>query len=409
MLAGGRGQVKPRSVSELTVCYNPPVIHNQQQNTAVGPRLPGVRTILVFAMNLLGDSICRLPAVAAAKSTYQGSRVIVVADPRYREVFEGQPFIDEVWVLDRTGPRARQTGAWLALLMRARRAPPDLVLDLYGSSRTALVSWLTGARWRAGLHRGGMSRWYNLRRRVRRAGASSPATSGSGQDTQVLPYKHIVQHINAAVAPAGIAAEFRYQPIAVEPALRSGVASKASHRSNPDEGSIGEEEEHRIILNPSARVSAKRWSADRFGQVAKAVSAANGPRCAVITAPGEEALTERVVAASDGSAVALPVLTIRELAAVLQSARLIVTGDTGVLHLATAMGTRSVILAGPTDPTLVACPHVLQVALFRREACPDWVGEEQCVKYNDCDERTCIDTITVDEVVSAALTLLARP
>jgi len=343
-----------------------------------GPILPGIHAILIFAFNLLGDSICRLPAIQAAKRTYPDARVAVVADPRYREVFDGQPFIDEVWATDRRGGRRKQLRAWLRLAGQARRLRPDLVLDLYGSKRTAALSRLSGARWRAGIYRDGRSGWYNLR-------ASAPLPQGG----------HIIEQMNRAVAVAGIAGELRYVPMAVTD------ADRAAARSALAEVGLGDPD-RLVLLNPSARVEAKRWPAERFGML----GARLGLRCAVITAPGDDGLAQRVVAASDGGAVALPALGIKQLAALVGMARVVVTGDTGVLHLATAMGTPSVILAGPTDPRLVAYPGVRQVALFHRDACADWRGEEQCADYNECAKRSCIDAITMEEVGEAVRALL---
>jgi heptosyltransferase-1 len=349
---------------------------------ASAPRLSAVRAIFIFAMNLLGDSICRLPVIAAAKRTYPDARVMVVADPRYRQVFDGQPFVDQVWELDRTGSRLHQAMAWLQLLAAARRARPDLVLDLYGSKRSALFSRLIGARWRVGLDRRGRSGWYNLR------------------PTQFVSREgHIIQQMNAAVAAAGVAAEFRYVPLAVT------AQDRAAAREALASGGLAEGESL-VLLNPSARVAAKRWPAERFGELARALKSQVKVECGVITAPGEEAITQAAVAAANGTAVALPRLTIKQLAAALASARAIVTGDTGVLHLATAMGTPSVILAGPTDPKVVAYRGLRQAALFHRDACADWRGEAECTTYNECTKRRCIDAITVDEVAEAVWALL---
>lgn len=346
------------------------------------PRPSEVRAILVFAMNLLGDSICRLPAIAAAKRTYPEARVTVVADPRYRQVFDGQQFVDEVSELDRTGGRLHQAAAWLHLLAAARRARPDLVLDLYGSKRTALLSRLSRARWRAGLYQHGRSRWYNL------------------CPTQPLsPEGHIIERINAAVAAAGVTAEFQYVPIAVAEADRLAAGEALARAGLAKTGRL-------VLLNPSARVTAKRWPAERFGELARSLRRDGPVDCGVVTAPGEEAITQAAVAASNAAAVALPRLTIKQLAAALASAGAIVTGDTGVLHLATAMGTPAVILAGPTDPTSVAYRGVRQTALFHRDACADWRGEAECIAYNECTKRRCIDAITVEEVVAAARSLL---
>jgi ADP-heptose:LPS heptosyltransferase len=357
---------------------------HDEQGSDTGAPLREVRGILVFSCNLLGDSICRLPAIEAAKDTYREAHLVVVADPVYREVFEGRSFIDEVWPLSRRGSRLRQAQEWLGLMRRVRRARPDLVLDLYGSKRTAFASWVSGARFRTGLHRDGLSRWYNLADRVH---------------ADALHRGHIIERINAAVAPAGIAARFSYCRIPIGDDERT-AARQLLGDSGPGEG------EPIVLLNPSARVSAKRWPIERFARLAESLAARPGARCRVITAPGEQALAQRAVAGSRGAAAALPEMSIRMLAAVLEEADLLVTGDTGVLHLSAAMGTPSVVLAGPTDPLLFANPEGRQVILFHREACERWEGGEQCAGYNECPDRRCIEAITVDEAAAAVQRLL---
>jgi ADP-heptose:LPS heptosyltransferase len=348
--------------------------------------LPDIRSILVFACNLLGDSICRLPAIVAAKSTYREAHLAVVADPAYREVFEGQPFIDEVWPLSRRGSRLSQAQEWLGLMRRARRARPDLVLDLYGSKRTAFASWVSGAQYRTGLHRDGLSRWYNLTDRVH---------------ADALHRGHIIERINAAVAPAGIAAAFAYRPLPIGDDERTAARQMLGDLGRGDSKPI-------VLLNPSARVPAKQWPVERFARLAEMLAAQDGARCRVITAPGEQALAQRLVAASRGAATALPEMSIRMLAAVLQEADALVTGDTGVLHLGAAMGTPAVVLAGPTDLLLFANPEGRQVILFHREACERWESGEQCAIYNTCPDRRCTEAITVDEAAAAVQRLLRR-
>ena len=363
-------------------------VESDGENRYPSVRVPlwDVHTILIFACNLLGDSICRLPAIGGAKEMYPDSRILVVADPRYGDVFEGQAFIDEVWPLSRRGGPLSQAWEWLGVIARGRRARPDLVLDLYGSKRTALVSRLTGARFRAGLHGDGLSRWYNL---------------GDLVDAPALQRGHIIERMNEAVAPAGIAARFAYRPLAVAEGDREAARAALDGLGIADGGDV-------IVLNPAARVEAKRWAAERFGQLASALSGSGGPRCAVITAPGQEACTDEAVSASGGAAVALPVLELKTLAALLARAAVLVTGDTGILHLGTSMGAASVVLAGPTDPQLFAYPSGRQAVLFNREACPEWGEAEQCPRYNTCRDRRCIDAIAVAEAAEAARGLLSE-
>lgn len=101
-----------------------------------------------------------------------------------------------------------------------------------------------------------------------------------------------------------------------------------------------------LLLHPGAASGARRWPVERFAAVA---AASPGP--VVVTAgPGEEEMAARV------GAPVLSGLGLLELAGAVAGARAVVSGDTGVSHLATALGTPSVTLFGPTPPALWGPP-----------------------------------------------------
>jgi len=102
------------------------------------------------------------------------------------------------------------------------------------------------------------------------------------------------------------------------------------------------------ILNPGAGWGAKRWPAERYGEVA--CKLANlGVRSILNYGPGEEELVRAAEAASGGTACAMS-CTITELIALTRRARLFIGGDTGPLHLAAALQVPVVAIYGPTDP-----------------------------------------------------------
>ncbi len=346
--------------------------------------LPGVSTILVFACNLLGDSICRLPAIRATSGAYPEGRVCVVCDSRYADVFAGHRFIERLQALDRRGGPLSQARAWASLTAWARRQRPDLVLDLYGSKRTALVAWLSGARWRLGLYRQGTSHWYNVR---------EPA------DRPVPQEGHLIERMNRLSSLAGISAPFAYCPLPVDEETR------AAANATLDDAGLGEGE-RLVLLNPAARVPAKRWPAERFAALARRLHEEDQANCAVVTSPDSPELTEAITRASQGTAVPLPALSLKELAALLERADVLVTGDTGVLHVGASMGAPTVILSGPTDPGFVAHRGLPQVVLHRRDACPEWELGPECPRANTCTDRRCIEAIAVEEALSGVRELL---
>jgi ADP-heptose:LPS heptosyltransferase len=102
-----------------------------------------------------------------------------------------------------------------------------------------------------------------------------------------------------------------------------------------------------VVVHPGAAYGSRRWPAERWGAVAGAL-----PGPVVVTAgPGEEPLAASVAAhAGLPPDAVLSGLSLRQLAGLVASARLLLSPDTGVAHLATAVGTPSVVLFGPVDP-----------------------------------------------------------
>ena len=121
------------------------------------------------------------------------------------------------------------------------------------------------------------------------------------------------------------------------------------------------------ILNPGAGWGAKRWPAERYGQVAQAL-AARGVRSILNYGPGEEELAREAEAASEGAAVAMK-CSITELIALTRRARLFIGGDTGPMHLAAALQVPVVAIFGPTDPARNG-PYGTRSIVLRNPASP---------------------------------------
>jgi ADP-heptose:LPS heptosyltransferase len=105
-----------------------------------------------------------------------------------------------------------------------------------------------------------------------------------------------------------------------------------------------------VLLNPGAAWPNKRWPPVYFAELAKELSKRHGLRSLVLWGPGEEQLARTVAVASDNTAFVSPKTTIADLISLSRAAALMISGDTGPLHLAAAAGTPIVGIFGPTDP-----------------------------------------------------------
>ncbi|MCM4079588.1 glycosyltransferase family 9 protein [Paractinoplanes hotanensis] len=103
------------------------------------------------------------------------------------------------------------------------------------------------------------------------------------------------------------------------------------------------------IIHPGAKSPSRRWPADRYAAVARRLSSA-GHRVLITGSAAEHDLAVRVAERAGLSGAAVPGTSLGELAALVARARVVISGDTGIAHLATAYGTPSVVLFGPMSP-----------------------------------------------------------
>jgi ADP-heptose:LPS heptosyltransferase len=155
------------------------------------------------------------------------------------------------------------------------------------------------------------------------------------------------------------------------------------------------------VVHPGAAYPARRWPPERFAAVARHL-AATGHDVRITGGPGEVPLAEEVAGLAglpDGAVLAGRTSPV-ELAAVVAAARVVVSGDTGVAHLATAYRRPSVVLFGPVSPALWGPPP-------RRQHVVLWHGDGTGNPWGTTLDPA-LDRIPVDEVTAALDALLAR-
>jgi lipopolysaccharide heptosyltransferase I len=151
-----------------------------------------------------------------------------------------------------------------------------------------------------------------------------------------------------------------------------------------------------IVLNPGAAWPNKRWPPERFGALAAALFEHSGLRSLVTWGPSERDLADTVVAASAGAASAAPATSVSDLAVLMREAALVISGDTGPLHIAAAMGTPLVGLYGPTWPERNGPWDPHDVVISRANVCVCH-HKRQCLRG-----APCINEITIQEVLAAS-------
>ncbi len=319
-----------------------------------------------------------LPLAAALREAHPGARIGWLVDARHQPVLDLVPVISERIPVD---TRAWRGPAGLrAALARLRRDRFGVAFDAQGLLKSAVLARLSGARRVVGLARPFL--------RERAAALFYSETVDPGGDD------HVVARALALAGAVGLRPDAPAFPLAVPDS-----AAPAAARAALDLGA----RDPFVILNPGAAWPNKRWPPDRFGAVAAAMARRRGLRSAVLWGPGEAELASAVVAASAGAAAAAPPTTLGDLVALLAAARLVVSGDTGPLHLAAALGTPVVGIYGPTRAARNGPWAPADLVISRSARC-------QCHHQRRCHAAVwCLDDVSVEEVAAAVDRRLDTP
>ena len=326
--------------------------------------------ILVVHPGFLGDAVFLGPAVRALKARWPDAQVVVCTTPRGAPAARLLPGCESVVVLDKRGRDGglcglRRVGAEL------RRFRPDLALVSHGSLRSGALAWLSGAPRRIGYPPLFCTERLDLDR-------SRP----------------FVDRPLALAERAGAASADRSLAMAA-PADEAAYAERVlAGASRPVVG-----------LLPGAEWPTKRWGPEKFAILAQHL-AARGASLVLLGGPAERALCQRVAALSG-----IPVRdtagnSIEEAIALLARCDLVVGGDTGLVHCARALGRRTLVLFGPTDPSRhVWGRHQEPIRLgLDCQPCHDH-GPERC----PLGHLNCLNLLSAVAVAEAARGLLDAP
>lgn len=322
--------------------------------------------ILIVRLGALGDVVHAIPAAAALRAAFPDARIDWLVDAKHRSIVDLVTVVDRVIAIE-----GRTMGGWVDGVRRLRQARYDIALDFQGLMKSAVFARASGAARVAGF-----SIWHLREKGARTLYSETDATAESEEG-------HVIQKNLHLLRVLGIESTRVEFPLA---RVHSAVAADARRLvgSTPF-----------AILNPGAAWPNKRWMAARFGEVAAFLREVRGVTSLVLWGPGEEALAQSVVDASGGAALLAPATQVVDLIDLARSASLIVSGDTGPLHIASAVGVPAVAIYGPTDPRRNGPWHDDDLAVSRFESC-------DCHYQRSCSRQDwCLEKIPVAEVTAA--------
>jgi lipopolysaccharide heptosyltransferase II len=281
-----------------------------------------VRKVLLVRLRSIGDTVLATPSVLALKRFLPNVEVDILVEDWVAPLLDHHPHINNVVVLERGGLIAR---ARVARELRA--ADYDVVYNLHGGTTATFLTRATGARHRVGFKTYQYAQLHNHQ-------APSPLLLWGQQKT------HSVEQQLALLGWTGV-------PVTDRPRTQLGVSPEAAEAVNQRLATAGLTDRKIALVHPAAAFATKQWPVENFARVVEYV-AERGLAPVAIAAPHERAVLENLIAASSVHIETFD-LSLPEVTALAARSQLFAGNDSGIAHIAAAVGTPSVVVFGSSN------------------------------------------------------------
>jgi len=313
------------------VSYSAQLTNQPYAGTMAQPQIPEKQAasprILLVKRSSLGDIVHALPVANALRDTYPDSYIAWLVESRFADMLDQHPALDEVIAVKRYA--VHQTVRLVRDTLRVRREllkrSFDWALDLQGLLKSAYLLSCTGAKRRIGLR--------HERRELSHCWCNELAPA-SQQAHAVLRCLQMARYLECDTG---------------NPRFDLQVDAEAAASAEQMLAEAGFDGSRPLVgINPGASSPHKQWPPERFVAVA---DTAAGNDWVVLGGRGEEDLAQQIA----GQIQARPLVSagrtsLKQLVALISRLDVLVTGDTGPMHIAAALGVPTVALFGPTDP-----------------------------------------------------------
>lgn len=323
--------------------------------------------IVVRAPNWVGDAVLSIPALKSLRQRFPSARITLLARAWVAGLFQSSAFLDRIW---------RLSPNWVANVRRTRQARFDTGILLTNSFGSAVA-----------MRAGGVTERIGYATEMRSALLTRPVSLEPGKHHQTHYYLNLLE---SAFGP-GPAPDIGMTPSEEERDRARRVLTQAG---------LGDAQ-RLLVLSPGAAFgSAKRWTEAGFAGLADRLES-EGFRTVIVGSAAEREIGDRVAALMHRPATNLAGQTdLETLVGLLASAALVVTNDSGPMHVAAALGTPTLGIFGATDPEVTG-PVGPRTRVVSHE-----VECSPCLLRNCPIDHRCMEGLSVERVFEASCSLV---
>lgn len=281
-----------------------------------------VKRVLVVRLRSIGDTVLATPSLFALKRFLPDAQIDILVEDWVAPLLTDHPNVDNLIVLERGGFMTR---ARIARELRAERY--DVAYNLHGGTTATFLTRASGARHRVGFKTYQYAKLHTTL-------APSPLLLWGQQKT------HSVEQQLALLGWTGV-------PVSDKPRTQLGLPPAAVESVNQQLANAGLADRQIALIHPAAAFETKRWATENFARVAEFV-AERGLAPVAIAAPNELGIIDTLLNEASVHVLSLE-LSLPEVTALAARSRLFIGNDSGIAHIAAAVGTPSVVVFGSSN------------------------------------------------------------
>lgn len=340
------------------------------------------KRILIIRTDRIGDVALSTPVIKALRETHPDSYIAFMVRPYAKEVVEGNPNLDEVIVYDKYGIH-KGFFSTLVFALRMRKKRFDTAIILHPTNRTHIIAFVAGIPNRIGLNR---KLPFLLTKKIK--------------DEKFLGQKHEMEYTLDILKSIGVKVRDKNLYVPIKESNRTSVDSKLSQKGVKSSDLL-------LAVHPGASCPSKRWPLDRFASLIEKLNNNYGVHIVVVSGPEEKTQITELKKTLKSNIIDFSGKTsVGELAALLKRCKLFISNDSGPVHIATAVGTPSVVIFGRKQPGLSPKrwgPTGKGDVTLHKD-----VGCVVCLAHNCRNDFQCLKAITVNEVFQVVKEKLDR-
>lgn len=323
--------------------------------------------ILIVKLGSIGDIVHTLPVLHTLRINFPNAFIAWAVEEKLADLLFENPDLDEVIIISTKRWRKNLSFATFSEIMgtilNLRAKSFDIVLDFQGLIKSGVVSFLTGAKNRAGFSRKDCREKANALFTNRKAKPFIKAGHVVDKNLsllKILQIKKFETKFSLQSSPEAKAS------------IRSFCDSHADFFQNPV-----------AAVNPGVGFQTKQWALDRFAQIADRVFRELNLNILLTWGPGEKEKVEEIASQMKEKCLIAPPTTILESIALYQKLDLFIGGDTGPLHICAALDVPTVSIFGPTDPGRNGAYGPRHSTAFKKLSC-SFCYKRKCPTQNEC-------------------------